>query len=233
MMADCFSLVIEFIAGHPFYAVAAVFGLALSEAIPLIGIVVPGSTLIIAISALATSASVDPWVLLGAAVAGAIGGDGFSFWLGQRYHREVLRSWPLRRYPQFVDRSEEFIARYGAASVFLARFTAVVRAFVPLVAGVLQMPPRQFYLANVLSAVAWAAVHVFPSVLLAMTIRLTGASGGELAVYLAASVTALLIGVWAIRRYSKRHSLAARLTPAVMAAASKISKHKVGASGPI
>jgi membrane protein DedA with SNARE-associated domain len=113
---------------------------------------------------------VNPWLLLVAAIGGAIAGDGLSFWLGQRYHQEILLGWPLNRYPQFIGRSEAFINRYGVASVFLARFTAVVRAFVPLVAGILGMPPRQFYAANVLSALAWAPAHVFPGVLLALAI---------------------------------------------------------------
>jgi len=222
-MNDYFTQIIDFIGAHPHYAVTAVFLLALSEAVPLVGIVVPGSTLIIAISALATSADINPWLLLAAAVAGAIVGDGFSFWLGQRYHREILRAWPLRRYPQFVDRSEDFIRRYGVGSVFLARFAAVVRAFVPLVAGILQMSPRQFYVANVLSALAWAPAHVFPGVLLALTIRLTGASGGELVIYLVASVIALSIGGWALRQYLNRHALPIRLPRTVTTVVPSIS----------
>jgi membrane protein DedA with SNARE-associated domain len=65
---------------------------------------------------------------------GAIAGDGLSFWLGHRYRREILRGWPLNRFPRFVERSAQFIRSHGVASVFLARFTAVVRAFVALVA---------------------------------------------------------------------------------------------------
>src|ERR1700736_191431 len=179
-MTSYFAEIVNFVGAHPHYALTAVFLLALSEAIPVIGTVVPGSTLIVGISALATGADVNPWLLLFAATVGAIAGDGLSFWLGQRYHREILLGWPLNRYPQFIDRSEEFINRYGIASVFLARFTAVVRAFVPLVAGILKMSPLQFYAANILSALAWAPAHVFPGVLLAMAIRLGGASAGQL-----------------------------------------------------
>src|SRR6202022_653597 len=84
-----------------------------SEAIPVIGTVVPGSTLSVGISALATAAVVSPWLLLVAATGGAIAGDGLSFWLGQRYHQEILLGWPLNRYPQFIGRSEAFINRYG------------------------------------------------------------------------------------------------------------------------
>ena len=96
-MTSQFQGFIDFVGSHPTVAFIAVFLLALSEAIPVVGTVVPGSTLILAISALATTAGLTPWALLVAAVAGAIVGDGFSFWLGHRYHRQILRGWPLDR----------------------------------------------------------------------------------------------------------------------------------------
>jgi membrane protein DedA with SNARE-associated domain len=192
-MAAYFSRVIDFVGDHPSFAFIVVFLLALSEAVPVVGTLVPGSTLILAISALATGAEVSPWLLLVAAVAGAIAGDGLSFWVGNRYHREILLAWPLNRYPLLILRSEAFINKYGVASVFLARFTAVVRAFVPLVAGILRMSPRHFYAANILSALAWAPAHVFPGVLLALAIRFAGASPEELVV----GVIGALVLLWA------------------------------------
>lgn len=175
-MDSYFSALKDLASTHPHYAYVAVFLLALSEAIPVVGTIVPGSTLVLGICALATSADADPRVLFFAATTGAIAGDGFSFWLGRHYHARILNAWPLSHYPQLIAQSEALIAKYGAASVALARFTAVVRAFVPLIAGILRMSPRQFYAANILSAVIWAAAHVFPGVLLAVALQLTGAS---------------------------------------------------------
>jgi membrane protein DedA with SNARE-associated domain len=136
---------------------------------------------------------------------GAIFGDGLSFWLGRRYHREILLRWPLNRYPQFIDRSEAFIKTYGGASVFLARFIAVVRAFVPLVAGILGMSSRQFYAANILSALVWAPAHVFPGVLLGMALHLAGLSPGRLAILLIVGLIAVSAAVRALRSYLNRH----------------------------
>jgi membrane protein DedA with SNARE-associated domain len=206
-----FAEIVNFVEAHPHYALASVFLLALSEAVPVIGTVIPGSTLIIGISALATGAYVNPWLLLVAAIVGAIFGDGFSFWLGQRYQREILLCWPLNRYPQFINRSETYINKYGAASVFLARFTAVVRAFVPLVAGMLRMSPRQFYAANILSALVWAPAHVFPGVLLVMAIKVAGVSACQLTILLIAGLIAVSAAVWATRFYLNRHPLTAKL----------------------
>ena len=202
-MESFFSALVNFVSAHPHYAHIAVFLLALSEAIPVVGTVVPGSTLVVAISALATSADVNPWILLIAATTGAIAGDGFSFWLGQRYRGTILNTWPLNRYPQLIVQSEKFITRYGVASVFLARFTAVVRAFVPLISGILQMSPRQFYVANILSAVTWAPAHVFPGVVLAMVLQLSGASVEQRAILVIAGLIVAGLVIFATHRYIK------------------------------
>ena len=52
-MTSYFERLIDFVGAHPQLSFLAVFLLALSEAVPVIGTVVPGSTLILAISALA------------------------------------------------------------------------------------------------------------------------------------------------------------------------------------
>jgi membrane protein DedA with SNARE-associated domain len=203
-MTAYLSDITDFVAMHPHYAAWAVFGLAFSEAIPIVGTVVPGSTLIVAISALAIEADISPWLLLAAATLGAIMGDGVSFWLGQRCHRQILQRWPLNRFPRFIARSEAFFNRYGAASVFLARFTAVVRAFVPLIAGIVRMPARQFYLANILSAIVWAPAHVFPGVVFGVLVSLAGARPEQIFILAVAAMLLGVAGVRAVRYFFKR-----------------------------
>jgi membrane protein DedA with SNARE-associated domain len=203
-MTAFFSALVDFVHAHSQYTHIAIFLLALSEAIPVVGTVVPGSTLIIGISALATSANANPWLLVIAATAGAIIGDGLSFWLGQRYHREILNSWPLNKYPHLIARSERFVTQYGAASVFLARFAPVVRAFVPLVAGILRMSPLQFYAANILSALAWAPAHIFPGVLLAVALQLTIPSAEQRTILVIAGLIVATFIIFATRAFLKR-----------------------------
>ena len=202
-MTSFFSTLVDFVHAHSQYTHIAIFLLALSEAIPVVGTVVPGSTLIIGISALATSANANPWLLLIAAIAGAIIGDGLSFWLGQRYHREILNSWPLNKYPHLIARSERFVTQYGAASVFLARFAPVVRAFVPLVSGILRMSPLQFYAANILSALAWAPAHIFPGVLFAMALQLTIPSAEQRTILVFAGLIVATFIIFATRSFFK------------------------------
>jgi len=106
----------------------------------------------------------------------------------------MLGGWPLNRFPGLLARSSKFI-RYGVTAVFLARFTAVVRAFVPLVAGILRMSSRHFYVANVLSALLWAPLHVFPGVLAGIAITVAGPIGTKLGL-LALAVLVFASIVW-------------------------------------
>jgi hypothetical protein len=60
-MASYLHGLLDCVATHPNFAFAAVFLLALSEAIPVVGTVVPGSSLVLGTCALVTAADVKPW----------------------------------------------------------------------------------------------------------------------------------------------------------------------------
>jgi membrane-associated protein len=64
-----------------------------------------------------------------------------------------------------VAQSEAFFNRWGALAVFFARFVPPIRAFVPITAGALGMPPLRFYAVNIPAILLWAPAHVLPGVL--------------------------------------------------------------------
>jgi membrane-associated protein len=156
---------IAFVSAHPWLAYLTLFLAALLEAVPVMGSVVPGSTIILALSALVPGGELKlPFVLL-AAVAGALLGDGSAFWIGHRRQREILTTWPLTNYPRVIEQSESFFHRFGTWAVFFARFVPPIRAFVPVTAGALAMPPAKFYAVNIPAILVWAPAHVLPGVL--------------------------------------------------------------------
>jgi membrane protein DedA with SNARE-associated domain len=156
---------IAFVSAHAWLAYLTLFLAALLEAVPVIGSVIPGSTIIFALSALVPGGELRLQWVLAAAVAGAVLGDGSAFWIGHRAQREILSSWPLSKYPRVIARSEEFFNRWGALAVFFARFVPPIRAFVPITAGALGMPPLRFYAVNIPAILLWAPLHVLPGVL--------------------------------------------------------------------
>ncbi|MGY3427353.1 MULTISPECIES: DedA family protein [unclassified Bradyrhizobium] len=156
---------ISFVSAHAWLAYLTLFLAALLEAVPVVGSVIPGSTIILALSALVPGGELRlQWVLLAAAL-GAVLGDGSAYWIGHRQQREILNTWPLTSYPRVVEQSENFFHRFGTWAVFFARFVPPIRAFVPVTAGALGMPPARFYVINIPAILVWAPAHVLPGVL--------------------------------------------------------------------
>jgi len=197
---------IAFVSAHAWLAYLTLFLAALLEAVPVIGSVIPGSTVILALSALVPSGDLKlPWVLL-AAIAGALLGDGSAFWIGHRTQRKILGAWPLSNYPRVIAQSEAFFEKWGTWAVFFARFVPPIRAFVPITAGALAMAPARFYAVNVPAILLWAPAHVLPGVLAISALHRYGGIPHHaglkhywiIAVILGALIVAL-VG-WVIRR---------------------------------
>lgn len=156
---------IAFVSAHAWLAYLTLFLAALLEAVPVFGSLVPGSTIILALSALVPGGELQLAPVLTAAVVGALIGDGAAFWVGHRAQREILSAWPMSRYPKVVAQSEAFFHRWGTLAVFFARFVPPVRAFVPITAGALGMAPLKFFAVNWPAILLWAPAHVLPGVL--------------------------------------------------------------------
>ena len=177
-MASFIDPLIAFVSAHAWLAYLTLFLAALLEAVPVIGSVIPGSTTILALSALVPGGELRLQWVLAAAVAGAVLGDGSAFWIGHRAQREILSSWPLSRYPRVIAQSEAFFNRWGALAVFFARFVPPIRAFVPITAGALGMPPPRFYAVNIAAILLWAPAHILPGVLAVSALDRAGGMAG-------------------------------------------------------
>ena len=164
-MTDLLNSLIAFVSAHAWLAYLTLFLAAFLEAVPVVGSVIPGSTVILALSALVPGGDLQLVPVLAAAFAGAALGDGTAYWIGHRSQREILATWPLSNYPRVVEQSEAFFNRWGLLAVFFARFVPPIRAFVPVTSGALGMPPLRFYAANIPAVLLWAMAHVLPGML--------------------------------------------------------------------
>lgn len=122
------------------------------------GVPLPGETVLLLASFLAYSERELqlPWVVLVGVVATTVGGE-FGFALGRHGGRPLIERYrhvfAIRA--ESVARGERLFERYGAATVFLARFIFGMRVLASLLAGVLGMPWRKFVLFNFLGATVW------------------------------------------------------------------------------
>ncbi|MFL9949365.1 VTT domain-containing protein [Paraburkholderia agricolaris] len=189
-MEHAYIHLLHLLAGHPAWTLTVICLAAFLEAIAVIGTFVPGSTAMFLAGALVGTGSLSlGWAFL-SAIAGAIAGDGMSFWIGKRYKARIVQLWPFRTHPQVLDAGHRFFQKHGAKSVVFARFIGPLRAIVPVVAGMLGMTPARFYAMNVLSALLWAPAHILPGVVFGASMLLAGAVSFRLVV-----VIVLLVGI--------------------------------------
>ena len=180
--------------GHPGWLLALGLGVAFLEAFAILGIVVPG---IFALFLLAAMAGWNPGLMiaLGAAMAaGAMLGDGTSYWLGRHFGDRLRSTWPLRTRPHLVASAEDFLHRHGGKGVIIARFVGPIRPVVPLVAGALGMTPREFLPRMLAACLAWAPFMVVPGALFGESLEMAAELGTRLVLLL----LVLLAGGWLV-----------------------------------
>jgi undecaprenyl-diphosphatase len=166
----------------------------------------PGTTIMVIAGTLARwpfnpHGVLSVWPLMIGGILGAVIGDAISFWLGRRFGHYLERHWYFVRNPDFLPRGYRFFERYGTASVFVGRFFGPVRAAIPLVAGIMEMPWRQFWIANVGSALVWAPALLLVGTSFRVTVRALGVKHGEQLGFTAAVIVALMLLIWAAREF--------------------------------
>lgn len=143
------------IIAHGYWAVGA--ALLLENA----GIPVPGETILLLASFMAYSQHELQlsWIMVVATVAATLG-DNLGFALGYYGGRPLLARYQtlFRLKQSTLDRGEQLLARYGPATIFVARFVFGMRIIAGPMAGVLRMAWKRFLIFNFFGAVLWVSV---------------------------------------------------------------------------
>jgi len=147
---------LEFIKDHRSWAIAIMFITAFGESFAFLGLLFPGTTLLIAAGTLVKSGTLPFLPVMVGSILGAVFGDSISYWIGRRFGGGIARLWPFSRNPKLLPSGIQFFERYGGTSVFIGRFFGPIRAVIPLAAGIMRMPRGRFWVANIVSALVWA-----------------------------------------------------------------------------
>jgi membrane protein DedA with SNARE-associated domain len=118
---------------------------------------VPSETIVITASVLAAQGELFIWLIVPAVAIGAFVGDNVSYFLGRRigdpiadhfFHGEKGRA--------RLHWAEQALRRRGAILIGVGRFIPGGRTATTFAAGTLEMPYRQFVVADAFAAVIWA-----------------------------------------------------------------------------
>ena len=90
-------------------------------------------------------------------------GTQVGYWIGYKIGPPLFesnRNFILNE--RVVEKTHEFFDRYGARAVILARFVPILRALVPMLAGISKMDHQRFTRLNLIGATVWVFLFMVP-----------------------------------------------------------------------
>ena len=178
--------------------------LAFGEAAAFIGLLLPGELAVLLGGVLASQGRVSLPIVLATAAVAAIAGDSAGYEIGRRWGPHVLGWRIVRRHATTISEAEVYLRHRGGLMVFLGRWTSVLRAIVPGVAGMSRMPYRRFLAFNVIGGVAWAAVFTVAGYIAGESFARVEMATGWGSWLLGAVLVAWIVLRWNLRRRRAR-----------------------------
>jgi membrane protein DedA with SNARE-associated domain len=141
---------------HHYGYVVIFLGIMLENA----GIPMPGETITLVGGFLAGNGELNYFLVLLAAVGGAIIGDSMGYLLGRWGGINLLESVGkiFRIPPEEISKAKDKFTSNADRAVFFGRFIALLRVFAGPMAGLSGMPYKRFLFFNALGAIAWGTI---------------------------------------------------------------------------
>jgi len=140
----------------PIIGYAGIAGVIFAECGLLIGVFLPGDSLLFTAGFLASQGIFNIVLLCSISFIAALAGDSAGYWLGRKLGRRIFQreeSFFFHRHN--LERAERFYQQHGGKTIILARFMPIVRTFSPVLAGVGAMPYSQFLAYDLVGGTLW------------------------------------------------------------------------------
>lgn len=132
----------------------------LLETSVLVGLVVPGDTIVL-VASTGVEGAAQYFGLVAAVIVGALCGESIGFALGRYFGPKIRASRLGRRIGErHWVRAENYLDRRGGIAVFLSRFLPVLHSLVPVTVGMSAMRYRKFIAWTAPACVLWAFAYV-------------------------------------------------------------------------
>ncbi len=156
-MVDIQSLILAF--GY-----LGIFTVIFAESGFLLGIFLPGDSLLFTAGLLASHGYFNILFLLILAITGAILGDNFGYYCGKKFGRKIFtKEHSILFNKKYVNKTAEFYNRHGKKAIILARFLPIIRTIAPIFAGVGDMHYKTFVSYNIIGGFLWAGTFLLAS----------------------------------------------------------------------
>ncbi len=142
-------------------ALAIIAVIVFAESGLLIGLFLPGDTLLFTAGFFAASGSLPLWAVIVVIFAAAIAGDNMGYFFGRKTGPKIFHKKEgllFRR--EYAERATTFYHKHGGITVLVARFIPYIRTLAPIIAGIGGMNRPKFILYNIMGAFLWTVSFV-------------------------------------------------------------------------
>ena len=105
--------------------------------------------------------SVNIWLLVISVIVAAFAGNVVGFLTGRYFGHKLLMkkdNWFFKQ--RHLDKSRAYYEKYGGIALIAGRFIPVIRTFVPILAGTIEMNFWKFNVYNIIGAVLWSGTLI-------------------------------------------------------------------------
>lgn len=145
--------------GFGSWAFAAVVAIIFIECGLLVGLILPGDSLLFITGMLIATGFINLNIGIAIALiaASAIIGNLVGYWVGAKIGPALFKRPDSRFFKQeYVTRTHDFFEKFGPRALVLARFTPIVRTLITATAGIAKMDFRVFGIYSAIGGVLWA-----------------------------------------------------------------------------
>lgn len=104
----------------------------------------------------------DTTLLATAVAIAAIVGNQVGYWFGRKTGPALYNKKDTMLFKKkYLYQAHDFFEKNGALAIIMARFLPVVRTFMPIVAGIVQLDRKQFVRDNVIGGILWSFILIF------------------------------------------------------------------------
>jgi membrane protein DedA with SNARE-associated domain len=182
------------------WSLVLIFLVVMLESSAFLGLVVPGEMIAVIAGVMAADDFFSPWTAFAVVASAAMIGDLTGYTIGHTRGQAVLARWSFarRQYEKHRARLEYYFEHFGAATVFVGRFVAVGRAFIPFTAGLSGMRIRKYAPIAVVAGLVWASVAVGLGYTVGSNWRLVEKwlKSISVGIIILVVLTALMAGLW-------------------------------------
>jgi len=122
----------------------------------------PGDSVLFALGAIIArpESNLSMLLFLFILICAAISGDFVNYEIGKYFGIRVFKPDSKIFKPSYLQKTQDFYAKYGTKTIVYARFVPIVRTFAPFVAGIGKMPYRIFGKYNIAGGILWVSLFI-------------------------------------------------------------------------